>query len=130
MDDQYDLEVALQAVKAISEIMKIRSLKDIVEEELLPGKDVQSDEDILAFIKKITMTMWHPVGTCKMGIDEMSVVDANLAVYGIANLYVMDASIMPTITSGNTNAPTQALALVAIKRFVENHYVQKLKAAS
>lgn len=118
----YDLNIGIQAVKAIRSVLKQPSLAKIVEEELMPGEHIQTDEEIADFVKRVATTMWHPVGSCKMGIDEMSVVDANLKVRGAENLYVMDASVMPNITSGNTNAPTQALALVGVKRFVQQLY--------
>ncbi|MBT0726431.1 GMC family oxidoreductase [Rosenbergiella australiborealis] len=120
--EQYDLDVGIQAVKSMREVMKQESLAQVIEEEVMPGKQVTTDEEIGEFVKQVATTMWHPVGTCRMGTDEMAVVDANLQVRGTDNLYVIDASIMPTITSGNTNAPTQALALVAAKRFVKRFY--------
>ena len=120
--DEYDLDVGIQAVKSMREVMKQESLAQVLEEEVMPGKQVQSDAEIGEFVKQVATTMWHPVGTCRMGTDEMAVVDANLQVYGVENLHVIDASIMPNITSGNTNAPTQALALVAAKRFAKRFY--------
>ncbi|WP_416414280.1 GMC family oxidoreductase [Pantoea sp. App145] len=120
--DDYDAQIGIQAVKAIREVMKQESLANILEEELLPGSDVQSDEQIREFVKAVATTMWHPVGTCRMGNDVMAVVDANLQVKGVENLFVIDASVMPNITSGNTNAPTQALALIGAKRFVKRFY--------
>jgi choline dehydrogenase len=81
-------------------------------EELFPGKDVQSDEQIDAWIRKHAETIYHPVGTCKMGADgdEMAVVDGELKVRGIEGLRVVDASVMPTLVGGNTNAPTIMIA--------------------
>jgi choline dehydrogenase len=73
--------------------------------EVAPGAERQSDEDIIAWVKQVGETTYHPVGTCKMGNDPMAVVDAELRVHGIAGLRVADASIMPTLTSGNTNVP-------------------------
>ena len=73
-------------------------------EELIPGADVQSDEDILEFVRNTGESVYHPVGTCKMGDDEMAVVDQHLKVHGLEGLRVADASVMPTIISGNTNA--------------------------
>ncbi|EMM6763218.1 GMC family oxidoreductase [Pluralibacter gergoviae] len=119
IDDKYDLEVGIQAVKAIRKVMSHGSLASVLEEEAMPGPAVQSDEQIGEFVKRVATTMWHPVGTCRMGSDEMSVVDADLKVKQTENLYVMDASVMPNITSGNTNAPTQALALIGAKRLVK-----------
>jgi choline dehydrogenase-like flavoprotein len=66
---------------------------------------VQSDEQLLAHSRKCAATVFHPVGTCKMGADEMAVVTPELKVLGVSNLRVADASIMPTLISGNTNAP-------------------------
>ena len=74
--------------------------------ELAPGADRTTDDEILDWVKKAAETTYHPVGTCKMGSDPMAVVDAQLRVHGIACLRVADASIMPTLTSGNTNAPS------------------------
>ena len=73
--------------------------------ELLPGPEAQTDEDLLAATRRIAQTIYHPVGTCRMGPDSEAVVDARLRVHGLGGLRVVDASIMPTITSGNTNAP-------------------------
>jgi len=79
-------------------------------EEIRPGKDVQSDNEFIDFMRERAGTAYHPVGTCKMGIDDMAVVDPELRVRGVTNLRVVDASIMPTLVSGNTNAPTIAIA--------------------
>jgi choline dehydrogenase len=74
--------------------------------EVAPGADRTTDDEILDWVKKAAETTYHPVGTCKMGSDQMAVVDAHLRVHGIAGLRIADASIMPTLTSGNTNAPS------------------------
>ena len=81
-------------------------------EELFPGKDVETDEQIDAWIRQHAETIYHPVGTCKMGADgdEMAVVGADLKVRGIEGLRVVDASVMPTLVGGNTNAPTIMIA--------------------
>lgn len=71
-----------------------------------PGLDIQSNEALATYIRAACDTMSHPVGTCKMGIDPMAVVDSELRVHGIDGLRVVDVSIMPTMTTGNTNAPT------------------------
>src|SRR3546814_11293617 len=72
------------------------------------------------WVKRVVTTMWHPVGTCRMGQDARAVVDARLRVRGVDDLRVIDAAIMPNITSGNTNAPTQALARHATAMLVED----------
>lgn len=74
--------------------------------EVAPGADRTTDDEILDWVKKAAETTYHPVGTCKMGSDPMAVVDSQLRVHGIAGPQVSDASIMPTLTSGNTNAPS------------------------
>jgi choline dehydrogenase len=73
--------------------------------EVAPGPERQSDDEIIDWVKRAAETTYHPVGTCKMGPDPMAVVDARLRVHGVEGLRVADASIMPTLTSGNTNAP-------------------------
>jgi len=77
---------------------------------MLPGPDIQSDEQLAKAAGDIASTIFHPVGTCKMGHDERAVVDDRLRVHGIERLRVADAAIMPTITSGNTNSPTIMIA--------------------
>ena len=74
--------------------------------EHLPGPQVTSDEDLMAYARAYATTVFHPCGTCKMGSDAKAVVDQRLKVRGLEGLRVADASIMPTMTSGNTNAPT------------------------
>jgi choline dehydrogenase len=74
-------------------------------QEIAPGAHIQSDAELLEWVRNNAETTYHPVGTCKMGQDTMAVVDAELRVHGIEGLRVADASIMPTLTSGNTNAP-------------------------
>jgi choline dehydrogenase-like flavoprotein len=110
MGDEEDLKAAVEAVRAIREVMGQPSLAGVIEEELAPGPHIQTDSQITEYVKESVTTMWHPVGTCRMGRDVRAVVDARLRVRGVDGLRVIDASIMPNITSGNTNAPTQALA--------------------
>jgi len=106
-DDQKDM---IQAVKIARSILAHPPLSENNGKEIFPGEQTQSDEDILAFLRNKANTIYHPVGTCKMGNDDMAVVDSNLKVHGIQNLRVIDASIMPTLISGNTNAPTIMIA--------------------
>ena len=88
------------------ELMATSPLKEITGEEIAPGAHLQTDDDLLEWVRNTAETTYHPVGTCKMGADPMAVVDAQLRVHGIEGLRVADASIMPTLTSGNTNAPS------------------------
>ena len=78
--------------------------------EINPGDHIQTDQEIEEFIRSHGETIYHPVGTCKMGNDEFSVVDDKLRVRGVENLRVVDASVMPTLIGGNTNAPTIMIA--------------------
>jgi choline dehydrogenase-like flavoprotein len=75
-----------------------------------PGPSVQTDEQIKEWVRLNAETVYHPVGTCKMGVDDMAVVDPQLRVRGVEGLRVVDASVMPTLIGGNTNAPTTMIA--------------------
>ena len=105
-----DCGVTVAGMKLSRRICTSKAMAPFVGEEVLPGGDVQSDEALLESAREIGQTIYHPVGTCKMGRDELAVVDERLRVRGIDRLRVVDASIMPTITSGNTNAPTIMIA--------------------
>lgn len=103
---QLDREVTLEAMRITRRIMAAPPIGDIAGDEIAPGTDVRSDDELLDWVKHNAETTYHPVGTCKMGSDPMAVVDEQLRVHGIDGLRVADASIMPTLTSGNTNAPS------------------------
>ena len=105
-----DRRDAVTCVREAREIGEADALAPYREREVRPGPDVQSDEEILEFVRETTDTGYHPCGTCKMGQDEMAVVDDDLRVHGLEGLRVIDASIMPNVPSGNTNAPTIAIA--------------------
>ncbi|HEX7075739.1 MAG TPA: choline dehydrogenase [Hyphomicrobiaceae bacterium] len=107
---QTDCDVLLAGIRMLRRIAEQPAFKQYVKREFLPGPEVESDEDLMAFAKAKGTTIFHPCGTCKMGRDPMAVVDERLRVHGIAGLRVVDASIMPTMTSGNTNAPTIMIA--------------------
>ncbi len=106
MTARLDQEVTIEAMRITRRIMAAPALRGIAEDELAPGVNVESDDEMLDWIRRNAETTYHPVGTCKMGHDPMAVVDDELRVHGIAGLRVADASIMPTLTSGNTNAPS------------------------
>ena len=100
-----DRKTMIAGVRIVRDIMGQPALAAYRGRELAPGEDVRTDELIAAWLRSAAMTTFHPVGTCKMGIDPMAVVDARLKVHGIEGLRIADASVMPVITSGNTNAP-------------------------
>lgn len=102
---QNDRDGVLACIRKGRELMAASPLKEMTGEEIAPGAHLQSDEELLEWVRTTAETTYHPVGTCKMGNDPMAVVDPELRVHGIAGLRVADASIMPTLTSGNTNAP-------------------------
>ncbi|MCB0854900.1 MAG: GMC family oxidoreductase N-terminal domain-containing protein, partial [Bacteroidetes bacterium] len=104
-----DLEIMMRGVRMALELFKTEAFAPFIDKISMPEK-YDTDEDLLNHIMDKVETCYHPVGTCKMGHDEMAVVDDELNVRGIANLRVADASIMPTIISGNTNAPTIMIA--------------------
>jgi choline dehydrogenase-like flavoprotein len=120
MGEEEDVKAAVESVRAIRQVMAQESLAPVITEEIDPGPRIQSDAEIGEWVKGAVTTMFHPVGTCRMGQDAQAVVDARLRVRGVDGLRVIDASIMPNITSGNTNGPTQALARHATSMLVED----------
>ena len=117
-----DIKTLLDSVKLSRKVIKTKPLSDIIIEEMLPGSNVTSDEDLITYCKKMVKTNWHPVGTCKMGSDqdEMAVLNSKLQVRGIKNLRVFDVSMMPNIVSANTNAPAMAIADKATDMLLNN----------
>jgi choline dehydrogenase len=101
-----DAEITVRAVRIARAVMTAPSMAPLQVTEIAPGESQVRDDEILDWVKRAAETTYHPVGTCKMGADGMGVVDAQLRVHGIGGLRVADASIMPTLTSGNTNAPS------------------------
>jgi len=105
-----DRQVAAQAIRLTRKICSAPAMARFEPEEFKPGPHIASDEDLARAAGDIATTIFHPVGTVRMGQDDRAVVDERLRVHGIAGLRVADASVMPTITSGNTNAPTIMIA--------------------
>ena len=105
---QLDREVTLESMRLTRKIMASPALQGIATDEIAPGIDMQKDDELLDWVRRNAETTYHPVGTCRMGPegDPMAVLDDNLRVRGIQGLRVADASVMPTLTSGNTNAPS------------------------
>ncbi|GGC49382.1 choline dehydrogenase [Siccirubricoccus deserti] len=100
-----DAELTVRAIRIAQSVMTAPAMAPLQVTEIAPGKDRTTDDEILDWVRRAAETTYHPVGTCRMGADALAVVDARLRVHGIEGLRVADASIMPTLTSGNTNAP-------------------------
>jgi choline dehydrogenase len=110
LSEEYDRRMMLECVALSRKIFSQKAFDPYRGDEVFPGGDVRSEEAIMAFIRKKAETIYHPIGTCKMGTDNLAVVDPQLNVRGLQSLSVVDASIMPTLLSGNTNAPTMMIA--------------------
>ena len=110
LSSEADWQVVRSGIALSRKILQAAAFDGVRGAEFLPGIEVQSDADIDEYVRAHTETLYHPVGTCKMGSDRMAVVNDRLQVLGTQGLRVVDASIMPTIVSGNTNAPTIAIA--------------------
>jgi choline dehydrogenase len=108
--EENDRRTLVDGMKIARKIVAAPALQHYTDEEIEPGINVNSDEEWLDFARAKGNTVYHPVGTCKMGNDPMAVVDDRLRVLGLNRLRVVDASIMPTLVSGNTNAPTIMIA--------------------
>ena len=110
LSTEEDCRVAVDAIKVARRIAEQAPLAEVITDEYVPGREYQSDEQLLEAARRYSQTIYHPAGTCKMGHDDLAVVDDRLRVHGLEGLRVVDASIMPIIVSGNTNAPTIMIA--------------------
>jgi choline dehydrogenase len=115
-----DQQAVIAGMKVIRNITSSEPLASVVEQELMPGSQFNSDEELLSAGRVNAQTIYHPVGTCKMGADTQAVVDQRLRVHGLEGLRVVDASIMPSVPSGNTNAPTVMVAEKASDLILED----------
>jgi choline dehydrogenase len=106
LSERIDRDVLLASMRMTRQLMEAPAMAWLEPQEFAPGAKAQADDELLDFVSRTAETTYHPVGTCKMGSDPMAVVDDQLRVHGITGLRVADASIMPTLTSGNTNAPS------------------------
>ena len=116
LQDPEDLRVLVEGVRLARRLAATQAFQPWVGREIRPGPDAQDDEALAAFVRRTVETLYHPVGTCRMGpagdlgSDRPPVVDPELRVHGVDGLRVIDASIMPIIPAGNTNAPTIMVA--------------------
>jgi choline dehydrogenase len=115
-----DVQLLVGAIRKCREICAHAAMADHVREELSPGAESSTDKALVEEIKLRATTVYHPVGTCRMGVDQMAVVDPRLRVHGVTGLRVADASIMPSITGGNTNAPTMMIGERAAAMIAED----------
>jgi choline dehydrogenase len=115
-----DRTAFIEGVKILRRILAAPALKPYTVDEVLPGSKVTSDEDILAFCRRTGSTVYHSTSTCRMGNDPLAVVDQRLRLRGIEGLRVVDASVMPDLMSGNTNAPTIMIAEKASDMILED----------
>jgi choline dehydrogenase-like flavoprotein len=106
----YDLRMLIEGARVSREIFAQAPFAPYRGEEIFPGPTARDDADIETFVRRKAETIYHPVGTCRMGNGDGAVVDSELRVRGIDNLRVVDASVMPTLIGGNTNAPTMMIA--------------------
>lgn len=110
LSDPRDLETTIKGAKMMREILQAPAMAKYRHQEMFGTKDDMTDAEWEGHIRARADTIYHPVGTCKMGVDEMAVVDPQLRVRGLEGLRVVDASVIPTLTGGNTNAPTIMIA--------------------
>lgn len=110
LKEQIDQDLMIEGVKRCRALLKTSNINEIFLKENLPGKDIKTDKEILDYIRNNGGTVYHAIGSCRMGIDNNAVVNSELKVNGIQNLRIADASIMPTMPSGNTNAATMMIA--------------------
>ena len=106
LEEEADMRLLVKSVRLVRDLARSKALSSYLKREATPGDDVRSDSEIAAAVRRYGKTIYHPVGTCKMGVDAMAAVDPELRVRGIERLRVADASIMPDIVGGNTNAPS------------------------
>ena len=106
LSEKLDKDVIVEGIKMIRDIFNQPSFKKLWDKEVLPGKEIKTDKEILDWARNNGGTVFHAVGTCRMGDDNKSVVNEKLQVRGVENLRVIDASVMPQVTSANTNAPS------------------------
>ena len=127
LSTESDQKIAIDSIKVARKIANASPLKQHILDEFVPGGSLVSDEDLLEAAKNNSQSIYHPVGTCKMGNDKDSVVDDQLKVYGVKGLRVVDASIMPELVSGNTNAPTMMIAEKAAEMILSDNKVSLTK---
>jgi choline dehydrogenase-like flavoprotein len=110
LEHPYDIETLVKGIRIARTMLESEPFAPYRGKELNPGRHVETDEQLRRFARENFVTVFHPVGTCRMGPGQDAVVDAELKVHGLASLRVVDASVMPTLIGGNTNAPAIMVA--------------------
>ena len=110
LSTENDRQTTVAGMKVARTMMETKAFQPHYDYELTPGKDTADDAAMLDYARRNGASNWHPTSTCKMGVDAMAVVDPALKVHGMEGLYVVDASVMPNVICGNTNAPTIMIA--------------------
>ena len=123
LSEEKDKIVAAQSIKLARKIISQPAMKKYNPKEFAPGIQFQTEDELKKVAGDIGTTIFHPVGTCAMGSNKTSVTDSNLKVRGVDGLRIADASVMPTITSGNTNAPTLMIAEKASEMILQSHKI-------
>lgn len=129
LSDPRDAEVLAAGMQVARRVVSAEPLAGIIRSEREPGPGVSSDDELLDFLRAKAMSVYHPVGTCRMGHDANAVVDDELKVHGVFGLRVIDASIMPTLTSGNTNAPSIMIGEMGAELVLRTAGLRNSKAA-
>jgi choline dehydrogenase len=135
LQNQSDVEKLIEGIRLMRRLFQTSAFDEFRGREVAPGADVTDDESLAAYIRETCGTVFHPIGTCKMGTDSKAVVDPELRVYGVEGLRVVDASIMPTLITGHTNAPTimigeKAADLIKAARHDSEQMRQSIKMRS
>jgi len=123
LSTDFDCQTAIESIKYTRRIMQTNAMREHIAEEYLPDPSAQTDDELLNQARQISNTIYHPTSTCRMGSDAAAVVNPRLQVNGVDGLRVIDASIMPEIVSGNTNAPTIMIAERAADLIIEDQHV-------
>jgi choline dehydrogenase len=122
LDDAADLRRLVQAVRLSREIFATEAFAGLLGDELMPGPDVRTDDELTGFVRTHADSYHHQVGSCRMGVDDLSVVDPRLRVHGVTGLRVVDASVLPTVPSGNCHTAIVAVAERASDLIREDHH--------
>ena len=122
LSTEHDRQLMLGGMRLMRTLTSTEAMQRVIEQEIYPGPDTHSDEELTRFISQNAWTVFHPCGTCRMGNDpHNNVVDARLRVHGISGLRIADASIFPTIPTGNTNAPSIVTGEKAAELILADH---------